>query len=107
MYVLKNYQYYVFSLDKGSFGSYLNISYRDNDETEMSDIRVKKSFVITNEHASEYLVHSSSSRNAKQFRKLIRYLHVKTKITNVLMTLFLLVIDDNYHGLPISEFQSD
>ena len=57
----------------------------------MSDIRVKKSFVITNEHASEYLVHSSSSRNAKQFRKLIRYLHVKTKITNVLMTLFLLV----------------
>ena len=52
-------------------------------------------------------LHSASSPNAKQFRKLIRYLHVKTKITNVLMTLFLLVIDDNYHGLPISEFQSD
>ena len=44
-----------FSFDKGSFGSYLNISYRDNDETEMSDIRVKKSFVITNEHASAYI----------------------------------------------------
>ena len=57
----------------------------------MSDIRVKKSFVITNEHASVYLLHSASSRSAKQFRKLIRYLHVKTKITNVLMTLFLLV----------------
>ena len=53
----------------------------------MSDIRVKKSFVITNEHASVYLLHSASSRSAKQFRKLIRYLHVKTKITYVLMIL--------------------